>query len=108
METKNLEKVYFENRAWTKPEYPRLHMKSPEKFKYTEIQNFEPIEREIHLEIVYHHGESERLRTDRWYLHIYIYNGKDCSGRFEIFSSIKEIKEYIKKKYNKEPILPER
>lgn len=108
MESKKLEQIVFENRAWVKAEYPRLHMKEPKRIKFTKIQNFEPVTKEIHLSIGYHHGESRRYGTDRWYLDVAIYEGTKCNGETKIFSSIKEIKEYIKKEYNKIPILPER
>lgn len=107
MKSDNLEKITFENRAWDKADYPRLHMKEPEKFKFTEIQNFEPITKEIHLSIGYHHGQSKRYGTNRWYLETLIYNRTRCNGKTEIFSSIEEIKEHIKTKYNKLPIFPE-
>lgn len=108
MENKDLEKLIFENRAWEKAEYPRLHMKEPERFKITEMRNSRPIEKEIHLSIGYHHGESERLRVDKWHLDTYFHEGKDCYGKRKIFNSIQEIKEYIREKYKKIAILPKR
>jgi len=103
-----METLVFENRAWEKAEYPRLHMKDPERFKITEIQNSKPIEKEVHLAIGYHHGDAKRLGVDKWYLDIYFHEGRNCYGKIEIFNSIKEIKEYIKEKYNKIPVLPKR
>lgn len=103
MENNSLEEIVFENRAWAKAEYPRLHMIKPEKFKFTKIQNFSSIkEKEIHLAIGYHHVKKQ------WYLEIFEYEGTQCNGDIKIFNSIKEIKEHIKKEYKKIPILPER
>jgi hypothetical protein len=100
MESKNLEKIVFENRAWEEAEYPRLHMKEPETFTFTEIQDFQPITREVSLVIEYH-----RVRS-KWLLEIYTYKGIRCDGTKEFFNSIQEIKDYIQKKYNKKTILP--
>ncbi len=108
METKSVETLVFENRAWEKAEYPRLHMKDPERFKITEIQNSKPIEKEVHLAIGYHHGESQRLHANKWYLDIETYEYKNCYGETKIFSSLKDIKEYIQEKFSKIAIFPER
>lgn len=108
METKSLETLMFENRAWEKAEYPCLHMKEPERFIVSETQDFRQTEKEVHLAIGYHHGESQRLHTSRWYLDIYYYEGRNCYGEIKMFNSLDEIKEYIKKTYNKNPIFPER
>jgi len=104
----NLENITFENRAWEEAEYPRLHMKEPEIFEFTKIKNFEPVTREIHLAIGYHRGRSQLSGTDKWYLDIETYKGNNCSGKTKIFSSINEIKEHIRNKYGKNPILPKR
>jgi len=90
--------IIFENRAWEEAQYPRLHMKEPETFIYTEIENFRTQEREIHLSIDYHRGRKS------WCLNIYWNN----TGEMKFFSSIKEIVEYIKKTYKKNPILPKK
>ena len=95
---KPIENLIFENRAWEEADYPRLHMKEPETFTHTKFENFKPQEREIHLSIGYHHGKN------RWHLSIYWNN----TGEMKFFSSVKEIAEYIKKTYNKNPIIPER
>lgn len=105
---KNLDKVIFENRAWINAEHPRLHMKEPEKIAFTEFKNFEPITSEVHLSIGYHYGRSQRSSTDRWYLGIDTYEGNNCCGEIKLFGSINEIKEHIKEKYGKNPILPKR
>ena len=97
----DLENLYFENRSWKKAKYPRLHMKNPETFKHTETQNFTPIDKEIHLEIGFHIGKNS------WHLTIYTHQGINCSGKTKFFSSIEDIKTYIQKTYNKNPILPE-
>lgn len=102
MENRNLEKIVFEDRAWIKAEYPRLHMKEPETLKFTKTENFTPIDKEIHLEIGYHRGKKT------WYLQIYYHQGLNCSGKVKFFSSIQNIKQYIRDNYDKDPILPER
>ena len=103
-----METLLFENRAWEKAKYPCFHMKEPKRFTITEIKNFKPIKKEIHLAIGYHHGKAERLGVDKWYLDIYFYEGRNCYGKIEIFNSIQEIKDYIQDKFNKIPILPKR
>ena len=104
----NLDNITFENRAWINSEHPRLHMREPERIAFTKIKNFEPVTREIHLSIGYHYGRSQRSGTDRWYLGIDSYTGNNCCGKTKIFGSINEIKEHIKEKYGKNPILPKR
>ncbi len=39
--------IIFENRAWEEAEHPRLHMKEPETFIHTKIENFNPKETEM-------------------------------------------------------------
>ncbi len=82
------ENIVFENRAWEEAKYPNLCMKEPEKFKYTEIENFIPREREVQLTIDFHHGKM------RWCLNIYYNN----TGELKFFDSVKQIVAYIKKK----------
>jgi hypothetical protein len=107
MTINSLESIVFENRASKSAEYPRLHMKEPETFKFTKIRNFTTVEKEIHLSINYHRGRSQRSGSDSWVLDIYTYKGKNCNGKPKIFSSLQEIKDYIREKYKKEPIFPE-
>ena len=104
----NLDNIIFENRAWEKAQYPRLHMKEPEKFPFTKVVNFEPVTREVRLTIGYHHGRSQRSNTDRWYLDIYMHEGKKVFGKMKVFGSLEEIKEHIREKYGKNPIFPKR
>ena len=93
------ENIVFENRAWEEAKYPNLCMKEPEKFKYTEIENFIPREREVHLTIDFHRGRK------RWCLNIYYNNN---TGELKLFDSVKQIVEYIKKAYKKSSIIPEK
>ena len=97
-----LGKINFEDYAWKNAEYPRLQMKDSEIFKHTEIQNFESVEKNISFGIGYHHGR--RL----WYLDFYTHEGIRCEAITKLFSSIPKIKDFIREKYNKEPILPKR
>jgi hypothetical protein len=97
MTTNSLESIIFENRASKSAEYPRLHMKEPETFIFTESINFTPVEKEIHLAIGF------RLGVGRWYLDIETNNSYKET---KIFSSLQDIKEFIRKKFNKNPILP--
>ena len=103
-----LEDITFENRAWEKAQFPRLHMKEPEKFPFTKIINFEPVTREIHFVIGYHHGKSQRLGTEKWFLEIYMHEGKRCFGKMKIFGSLEEIRQHIKENFGKNPIFPTR
>lgn len=75
-------------------------MKDPETLRYTEIQNLTPFDKQVHLEIGYH------IERGRWHLTIYTHQGINCSRTTKLFNSIEEIKNYIKKTYNKNPILP--
>ncbi len=95
-----LDNISFENRAWEKAEYPRLHMNKPGTFKHTEIKNFEEVEKEISFAIGYHRGKK------LWYLDTYTHKGTHCKGETKFFGSIPTIKEFIRKEYKKEPILP--
>lgn len=106
MTSKELGKLYFENRACEEAKYPRLRMKCPETFIHTEIQNFETVEKQIHLEIGYHHGRSQFLGTDKWFLDIDTFKGKRCYGETKLFNSIPEIKNFIQQEYKKDPIFP--
>ncbi|KKK40143.1 hypothetical protein LCGC14_1011250 [marine sediment metagenome] len=92
--------ISFENLAREKAEYPRLHMLKPESFKHIEIKNFEKVEKEISFEIGYHRGRK------RWCLDIYTHRGIRCDGEIKFFSSIPAIREFIRKEYQREPILP--
>ena len=96
---KKMEKIQFENRAWKDAQYPRLHLKKP--FPYFQHDGVY-----IHLSIGYHHGQAQRYRSDRWYLTIEKKYNSQHIGKTKIFSSIKNITDYIEKKYHKIAVIP--
>ena len=96
MTTKTLEVLEFENRAWEKASSPRLCIK--DYFKHSDGLHY-------FFEIGWHHGKNS------WCLHV----SKGEMNQFGIvgavgfnqyFQTIKPIKEFIKKQFNRDVFIP--